>query len=361
MHHIQVKRPPALIFRAGNAALQHVRSKGLEPSDITLLPGAAGGPKALGISGLDKAIFGQWLRGAPQPRLLIGASIGSWRFACAAQEHPAAALARFADAYTAQSESERPDLDEITSSTAALVEVVAGGREAEIVSSPYYRLCILTARGKGWIAGEKRLRLALGLGGAAAANVLSRKHLRHFFERVIFRDPRVSGAQLLQLSDQPTRTILLDVTNLKPALLASGAVPLLIRGVTGIDGAGTLRDGGMIDYHLDLPFSREAGIAFFPHFSDRVAPGWFDKGLPWRRATAQNFDNVLLVAHSPDYVARLPYGKIPDRGDFKRFWHEPAKRIAYWRRAIAESDRLAEEFLALVHTQRIGERLRPFE
>ena len=49
-----------------------------------MVPGAAGGPKAVGISGLDQAIFGRFLPEARRPRTLIGASIGSWRFAAVA-------------------------------------------------------------------------------------------------------------------------------------------------------------------------------------------------------------------------------------------------------------------------------------
>ena len=77
---IQVKAP-ALTLRAGQRAIQHIRENGLQPADVHMIPGAAGGPKALGIQGLDLALFGEWLPRAPQPRSLIGASIGSWRFA----------------------------------------------------------------------------------------------------------------------------------------------------------------------------------------------------------------------------------------------------------------------------------------
>ena len=35
-------------------------------ADVGTLPGAAGGPKALGIQGLDLALFGEWLPAAPR-------------------------------------------------------------------------------------------------------------------------------------------------------------------------------------------------------------------------------------------------------------------------------------------------------
>ena len=67
--------------------------------------------------------------------------------------------------------------------------------------------------------------------------------------------------------------------------------------------------------------------------------------MPWRRARGAWLDNVVLVAPSREYLAKLPYGKLPDRGDFKRFAHDYEGRMKYWRGAIGESDRLAEAFL----------------
>ena len=48
---IQV-RAPALTLRAGHRAIEHIRNNGLQPADVHMIPGAAGGPKALGIQGL---------------------------------------------------------------------------------------------------------------------------------------------------------------------------------------------------------------------------------------------------------------------------------------------------------------------
>lgn len=43
---------PALTFKAGQRALRHIRERGLQAADVGVLPGAAGGPKPLGIQGL---------------------------------------------------------------------------------------------------------------------------------------------------------------------------------------------------------------------------------------------------------------------------------------------------------------------
>src|SRR5213075_2448496 len=73
---------------------------------------------------------------------------------------------------------------------------------------------------------------------------------------------------------------------------------------------------------------------------------WLDKALPWRRARGEWLENVVLVAPSREYVSKLPYGKLPNRSDFKKFTGDDAGRGKYWRIAIAESERLADAFLA---------------
>ena len=140
----------------------------------------------------------------------------------------------------------------------------------------------------------------------------------------------------------------LDRDNLREALVASAAIPMVIEAVPDIPRApaGVYWDGGLIDYHLHLPYSRSDGLVLYPHFTDRIVPGWLDKALPWRRARGAWLDNVILVSPSREYLATLPFGKLPDRSDFRRFESDFEGRVAYWRKAIAESARLGDEFLA---------------
>jgi hypothetical protein len=93
------------------------------------------------------------------------------------------------------------------------------------------------------------------------------------------------------------------------------------------------------------PYHRSKGLVLYPHFIDRIVPGWLDKGMPWRHARGEWLDNVILVSPSRDYVAKLPHGKLPDRRDFARFTGDDAARMKYWRTAIGESARLGDEFL----------------
>jgi hypothetical protein len=51
-------------------------------------------------------------------------------------------------------------------------------------------------------------------------------------------------------------------------------------------------------------------------------------------------------------VRSLPAGKLPDRADFTAYGDDFDGRVRTWRRAVAESQRLADEFAALVGANR---------
>lgn len=351
---------PALTIRAGPRALARIRSEGLEPSMIEIVPGAAGGPKGLGIAGLDRVIFGEWLPKAPRVRHLIGASIGAWRFAAACRADPVRALGEFARVYTEQSYPPRPSRRFVSQAAREMLRALFAGREAEILSGAFNRLHILTVRGRWPLTRDSSLHTSLGFGVAALANAFGRRHLARFIDRTVFLDPRDRppfmpvGELASQTAGPPlrfdafhTHLVLLDADNLGEALLASASIPLVLEGVPDIPRAptGVYWDGGIIDYHLHLPYHHARDLVLYPHFTDRLVPGWLDKGLPWRRAHGEWLENVIVVAPSPEYLASLPGGKLPDRKDFARYAGDDARRMATWRRAISESDRLAHDFL----------------
>ncbi|HEY1027961.1 MAG TPA: patatin-like phospholipase family protein [Pseudomonas sp.] len=350
---------PALTLKAGKRALARIRQRGLGAADVGVLPGAAGGPKALGIQGLDLALFGDWLPSAPRERALIGASIGSWRFASACLPDPATAIRRLGDLYTAQDFARGVTQAEVSASCQRMLDDLLEGRDASILDNPDYRLNIVVVKSHGLLADDHRGRLGIGLSSVIADNLLGRPRLARHFERIILHDAR-SAPPLHALTDFPSRYLPLAGDNLRHALLASGSIPMVMEGVRDIPGAGagTYRDGGLLDYHLDLPYSGE-DIVLYPHFTDKVIPGWFDKALPWRRGDADRLQDVLLLAPSPQYLARLPYGKLPDRGDFKRFMGDAAGRQRYWHTAMSESRRLGDQFLEWVERGTLGDHLQP--
>jgi len=228
-----------------------------------------------------------------------------------------------------------------------------------VLDNADYRLNIVVVKSHGRLAEDGKRALGLGLSSVVGNNLLGRARLSRHFERVILHDARLAPP-LHPLTDFPSRCLPLDVGNLRHALLASGSIPFVMEGVRDIPGAGpgTYRDGGLLDYHLDLPYSGD-DIVLYPHFTDRIIPGWFDKGMPWRRGDATRLQDVLLLAPSRDYLARLPYGKLPDRKDFSRFIGDDAGRERYWRLAMAESQRLGDDFLELVETGRLADLLQP--
>ncbi len=346
--------PLPITLRAGRQALELIREHGLKPSMVGLIPGAAGGPKALGLHGLDCAIFGHWLPQAPRQRWLVGASAGAWRFAALAQPEPIKALKRFAELYIAQQYSLRPTMDEISHVIEDMIIGTLDGNEHAIVNNPQWQLAILTVRSKGLLASDSGRHLAGGFLQVITNNLRARPRLAKHFERIVLHSP---GAQppFFPLRDFPTEAVTLTPHNLKPALLASGAIPGLVRGVTNLPGAGpgTYRDGGLLDYHLDLPFSHQQDIVLYPHFVDRIIPGWFDKSLPWRKPNPAHLDNMLLIAPSLSYLSTLPRRRLPDRSDFRHYVGRDSIRQRNWRLAISESERMGDAFLSLVESSRL--------
>ncbi len=268
----------------------------------------------------------------------------------AASDDSIGALDDFARAYTAQSYPRRPSRKLVSESARTMLAGLFKGHEEEILGHPHYRLHILTVRGRWPLTRDSSLTTSLGFGMAAMANALGRRHLARFIDRAIFHDAREHPAFFRtgsRFDAFHTHEVALEPGNLSEALLASASIPLVLEGVPDIPSAprGVYWDGGIIDYHLHLPYHRAKGLVLYPHFTDRIVPGWLDKGMPWRHARGEWLDNVILVAPSRDYLAGLPFGKLPDRRDFVRFEGDDAGRMKYWRAAITESARLGDAFL----------------
>ncbi len=350
-----------LELRAGPAALRRIRERGLTPGMVAGLAGAAGGPKWLILNHLDRLLFGDWLPRAPRTRFLIGSSIATWRFACAAQSDPEAAFQRFEHTYIhEQRYGHKPPASEVSAEARRLLDVLLGDNgPTEILSSRDYRLHVMTVRCRGLLAREGKPLLA-GLLAAAARNSLSRQQLRSCFQRALFSHPdamdALPGLQGFDLSRHR-----LDTTNLRHALLASGSIPMVMepeRDIPGA-GAGVYRDGGLLDYQLDIAYDVTDDIVLMPHYAGSITPGWFDKTLPWRRARQGNVDPVLVVAPSDAFIRQLPRGRIPDRKDFYRYAGDDAGRARDWQRITDATRHLADAFLHLCESGRIRQAVKP--
>ncbi len=363
----------ALRIYAGRRARQHLAAHGLRPADVRAVAAAAGGPKGLVLTPIDRFLFGHWLRGDGPPVHLVGASIGAWRMVSAALSDPDAALARLVHAYCTERYDPPPGQLQsprnISQRFATLLGAQLAGRESEVLAHPRLRLHIVTSRGRHALLQRERRRWTTGLGyaGAFLANLTGRRRLGHWLERVVFSDVR--EALPVPLDDLPSHRVALTPQNLLPSVLGSGSIPFWLEAVHDIPGApaGAYWDGGITDYHLhwpwrDLPETDvSGGLVLYPHFQAQLVPGWLDKALRHRHRPTPWLDNVLVLAPDPAWAATLPGGKLPDRSDFKRFGTDHAGRAKTWTTAVADSQRLADELAQWLHDGCPPDRITPLE
>jgi len=368
----------ALHIYAGPLARQAIAKNGLQPGDIGTIPAAAGGPKGLLLGALDRFIFGDWLPRSTQPIDLVGASIGAWRMSTACLNQPVAAFARLEHDYIHQDYAVPPGQKRLAAAQISELfgknlQAFYAGRVGEILSHPRFRLHIVTSRGRHLLNTEHGLRTPLGYFGAYLTNVVRRKSMGAWLERVVFSSP--SGAHCASLpfatDDYRTRQVALSERNFNPALQASCSIPFVLQAVHNIPGAppGAYWDGGITDYHLHLNYpaavrsttnsiatgpmdsrasgqNDQQGLVLYPHFQKAVVPGWLDKSLKWRHRATHHLDTMVLLAPNPEWVKTLPNGKLPDRTDFTQYGNDLAGRVKAWNTACSASAQLVDEFAA---------------
>lgn len=348
-----------LKIHAGVEALAHLREHGLRADDISMMLAASGGPKWLVLGPLDRYLMREWFARRERPLHLLGTSAGAWRMACYAQTDPLAAHLRFQEAYTAQSYEKHPRPQDVSDACRRILdEVLANGAENEILHHPVIRYHVLVARCRGIVGLDQWALQSLGLFVAALGNLAAPGAMYPWVDRVLFHHP--DPPPIDRFPHLPVRRVPLNEENLGKAMLATGAIPLVIAGVRKIPGApaGTYRDGGLTDYQFDLPALPGEGFVLYPHYSPRPpVPGWLDKRLWWRRPSREHYRRTILVTPSAEFVARLPDGILPDRNDFYLFTY--AERRRRWEQVLAASERLRDA-LDDIHTrQRWGELAEP--
>ena len=350
----------ALHIYAGKNALAQLARQGLQPSNVRVIPAAAGGPKGLILGPLDRFIFGQWLSKSAQPVHLVGASIGAWRMATACLNDPVPALERLERDYIAQNYELAPGQKRVPASLVSEqfrdnLELFYGGRVRELLTHPRYRLHLLASRGRGLLQREHPLFTPLGYAVAIASNALDRRLLGLSLERVVFSAQR--GALPFASTDFRTCEVPLVQDNFMQALQASCSIPFFLQAVHGIAGAppGAYWDGGITDYHLHLNYSGAGGdgawgagqgLVLYPHFQKAVVSGWLDKPWKWRHASSTFLDSMVVLAPNLDWVRTLPNGKLPDRTDFTHYGNDLAGRMRAWNGATSAARQLADEFAA---------------
>lgn len=331
---------PIQIF-AGHHALTHIREQGLKPADIRVIMGASGGPKWFVLSHLDRYLINHWLPQMTEQTDLVGSSIGAWRMSAYAGADPLAAIEHLEHHYLNQRYSAKPTVREVSQSVHDLLDGFI--RTDDVQHHRKRKLHIVSARSKGPSAIEQKHCQAAVFAAVAAGNLISRRSLPLWFDRTIFHSP---GAALpvTRWDGFRTHQVALSRDNYRDALLSSGAIPVVIEGVRSPAGAprGMYRDGGMVDYHFDLPIKPEQGLVLYPHFVPMLKPGWFDKPLSWRKVSADHYSHTVVVTPSREFVEALPYRKIPDRKDFERLDNDT--RIHYWQTVIDRNKAIADAF-----------------
>jgi hypothetical protein len=352
-----------LTIRAGSRAREILLDEGLRLDRVRVLAGASGGPKWLVLSGMDLALA-EMLEKRTGELHCIGSSIGSWRFAALAQEDPERAIQTFENSYIGQRYSGRPSTREVTVESRRIGDAYVSDESIDfMLHHPYMRLAFLAVRSRWPGASDRVLPQTAHLIAAFTANSISRPLLRHFFERTLFHVPAFDTA-LLGSDPFPTRAVELTRQNFRDAVLASGSIPLVMQGMDSVADApsGTYRDGGVIDYHVDLPWRvGDDELVLMPHFFPHITPGWFDKKLGWRRPVPAHAEHTVLVAPSQEFVAALPGGKVPDRKDFDTFIGRDNDRMKLWRSVVASCRVLGDELLDLAHAPPSAIHVEPIE
>lgn len=342
----------ALRIYAGPAARQHIAEKGLLPQHISVVPGAAGGPKGLILGPMDRFLFGHWLSRSDQPIDLVGASIGAWRMATACLPQPEQELLALEEAYIHQHYAlapgqRRPTPHQVSTDFAANLQRFYSGRIHQVILHPRYRLHVMTSRGLGLLSQDNAWRTPLGYAGAYLSNLVSRRSMGQWLERVVFSSPFMGAPHPLPFAtdDYPSRQLALSEDNFMDTVQASCSIPFVLEAVKAIHGApaGAYWDGGITDYHLHVDYRQAKGLTLYPHFQKAVVPGWLDKKLTRRHQPTAFLDSTIVLAPDPEWVRTLPNGKLPDRSDFTTYGQDLAARVKVWTQAVGEAQRLADE------------------
>ncbi len=329
---------------AGSKALSYIQQNGLKKEDISMLLGASSGPKWLVLHGFDQYLLAA-MQNRQQPLDLLGTSAGAWRLACYAQQDTFAAHQRLTYAYIEQSYSEKPSGDEILASCRNMVDRMLGRDGAEeVLHHATSRLHLITTQCHGLAAKQHRFWQGLGFSIAALGNIFSRKSLGLYFTRIVMHHPE-QKPPLVCTKDLPSRYQAMEKDRVADTILSTGCIPVLTKGVEDIAGKGLYQDGGITDYGFDLPFKPEKGFVLYPHFSHVPAPGWFDKSLKWRKPSHDNYSHTILLVPKSEFIASLPYGKIPDRNDFVKLSDE--ERTIYWREVVQRTQVFSKQLEAL--------------
>jgi len=343
-------------IKAGRRAYEIIKDGGFNYDSISTYFGPAVGPRWLISSGFDLTLIREEILGRSQTVQLVGSSSGAWRFAAWLQPAAADCYRKFLDAYVNVRYTRADTPATVLEKFKDLINFYLEDDALPFaLANKKYRLTVLTARSRHLVASEIKWLQKTGLIGCFLLNFFGRNNIYRFAERVVFYHGSKPPAFCFQPQFRGS-FVRINEINFKYAVMASGAIPLVVAGVKDIYGAprGVYRDGGLIDYHLCHQFAaKEKDIVLFFHHQERIIPGWLDKKIKRRTPDAGMLSNVLMVFPAQSFIEKLPDEKVPDRDDFLTYIDDQDTRIKKWCKAVDLSAPLGEEFLELVASGKI--------
>lgn len=319
----------------GHRAMLRLTRDGNGPDTFSLMLAASGGPRWIGLVGIDRALT-KFLRERGERRLpILGSSSGAWRVAAMASDSDGSAYDELQHEYIHQRYEGKPTPSEVSHTCAEyLSRIFTTERLNYAVNNSLFHANFTTAIFRRELPG--RARTFASLAGLPLLNAIDRYLMSTVFQRGLFSaGPHPVHSPLRRhpsWDDFPTRKITLSPRNMVPALLASGSIPFVLAGVSAIPGAGPGHhyDGGLIDYHFEV---ESEGPVLYPHFAEDPLPGWMDRFPPFRRLSAKARENLCLILPSNEQLAKYPGEFYPGRIDFQRLSND--ERIRRWN-TIAE-------------------------
>lgn len=345
---IRVTTPRTFRCLIGSEARRQLEASGCSPDAFRLLLAASGGPRWLGLVGIDRALT-RFLRGrSPQaPRLpLLGSSSGAWRVAAMCSDDDGTAYDELEEEYISQRYEGKPKPDFVSAHCRQyLTRIFTPERLEHAIHRSPFQMNFSTA-----IFRRERLskaRMIAAIAGLPFLNAVDRRWMGYLVQRGLFTaghgpdDSPLKGQPAWD--NYPTRTIPLDATNFVPGLLASGSIPFVLAGESAIPGAGRGHhvDGGLLDYHFEV---ETGGPVLYPHFSADPLPGWMDRFPPYRRLSRSARSHLCLILPSEEQLSHYPGNFYPGRVDF--YQHSNDERIARWRATVKANGPLEKELAA---------------
>lgn len=327
----------------GNSAREHLAATHSSPDSFGLMLAASGGPRWLGLVGIDR-VLGRFLsqRTSTSRLPLLGASSGAWRMAALCADSQGETYEDLIHEYIEQKFESKATPQQVSRVCRGyLSRLFTQDRICHGLDHPRWQLNFTTALMQGEF--PDYYAVLRSISRAVTWNGLGRKHLGRVYRRALFSTlPHPESSPLRGgWDDIPTVQVPLDERNFRQGLMATGSIPLVLEGESAVPCSppGHHLDGGLLDYHFEVPNSQTPVL--YPHFSSQPVPGWLDRFPPYRKIGTKAKEWLCLVLPSDEMVSRFGLGEFPNRHHFKKLSDHERQR--FWRQTARESEKMEAE------------------